>query len=156
MKTILPLLFILFLFSCKKEERPYQPVQLSRDLSSNMDTIQKYLPGKWVWIEERQLTRMGYIFSTPKTQKSFEFLSLSGDTIIYFRTVGKSLVERYKIVPEKEITLWPEDEHPILATYDFVTGDLASYYRIKICKDQLVLATNYRGESPDRIYKRSN
>jgi hypothetical protein len=68
MKAILPLVLTLLLLSCGKDEGPYQPVQLSNDLTNNMDTIQKYLPGRWEWVEDRQRTREGYLYYTPKTK----------------------------------------------------------------------------------------
>lgn len=100
-------------------------------------------------------TRDGYTYLTPKTEGYNDYVTLSGDTIMFIRTGELPTVRRFNIVPEKEVTFWPEDEHPVLVTYDFVLGTYASYYRIYVCKDQLVLGMNYRGEIPDNIYKRS-
>ena len=110
------------------------------------------------------ITREGYVYYTPKTQGYRDYMALSGDTVVFNRLgreafvsrFTEALVRRFKIVPEKEITRWPEDEHPMLVTYDFVAGTYSSAYRVYISKDQLILATNYRNETPDRIYKRKN
>jgi|SRR5215203_4530169 len=154
MKTILPLLLVILLLSCKKDSVPYQPVRLSNELSNNVDTITKYLPGRWEWVEDRLKTSDGYQYYTPKTQGYKDYLILSNDTIAFRRNGEPDIIRTFKIVPEREVTNWHEDTDLVLVTYNLNNGSYASYYQVYICNNQLLLGMNYRAESPDKIYKR--
>jgi hypothetical protein len=54
---ILASTIIFFVCGCEKEEKPYVPVQLCPEITNNMDTILKYIPGTWSWVEEKRFNR---------------------------------------------------------------------------------------------------
>jgi hypothetical protein len=154
-KILLPILILVFLCQCKRD-KPYVPVTLCTDLSTNRDTVNLFLKGRWRWVEDRVRSRSGAVFYyTPKTQGYQDYINIYSDTIAFLRDGAPVLVHKFKIQKEADVTNWPDDSITILATYDLSGNNYIRHYRIGICKDFLVLYQSYRSDiEPDGIYKR--
>jgi hypothetical protein len=138
---ILASTIIFFVCGCEKEEKPYVPVQLCPEITNNMDTILKYIPGTWSWVEEKRFNRITreYEYFTPKDFGTW-FLNFSGDTAKFFKNETIDSVYRFKIQRLFEIPGYlPTDSLPVLAYYSFHTGMRRSYVPIMICDTQLLM-----------------
>ena len=138
--------FILSLISllvccCKKDEKPYTPVQRSPELTRNMDSIQKYIHGSWIWLEEKRWDRtIGvYKYLTPETEGYSARLEMSGDTARFYKNNLPDSSYKFQVLRESDISNWPDDSLPVLVFYLFSTGERQTYVPIKICKDQLLM-----------------
>ncbi len=159
MKTIILFTFLLSGFcGCKKNnsnnpvsevfrpirEEEYIPIQIPCYLSRNLDTAKLYIQGTWEWLEEKRMTRNhGLIYLTPQTQGYTLTLKLKNDTAWFFKNNQPGSVYTYKILQEKEITNYPDDNKPVIAYYRLSDNLRSSYVPIKICPEYLLMQHQY-------------
>lgn len=132
------LLLFLFLFSCKKE---YQPVQINCSLTRDIDSIKKFLPGTWVWLQEKRANRGGqkYEYLTPKTEGYTLTLKFEGNKAYYFKNSQPDSIYTYDVVRELTITGNAEDSLPIIVFYTISNGLRYQYVPVKACPSFLLM-----------------
>ena len=149
---------LIFIYGCEKDEKPYVPVERCPDLTRNMDTINKYIHGTWQWLEEKRYDRYKneYVYFTPKTPGWYNLsISLSGDTIRFFKNNIPDSVYRFKIQRELEITNYPTDSLPVIAYYSFYNGVIRNYVPIMMCKKQMLLQYQFDSDiAGEDVYQR--
>lgn len=112
------------LIQCEKEDKPYKPVKPCTAITENPDSIQLLAQGTWNWVEDKVTGRSGETnYYTPKTEGYTLQLKLSGDKATFYKNHIPSLFYRFRIMREKDITNWPEDNDPVLVTYELDTGE---------------------------------
>lgn len=151
MKTLSPFLIlicIVFLSACKKETKPYTPLDRCSDFTNSIDSISKYIQGTWERMEEIRYERQtGLTYFHPDISGWRKFIyKYSGDTLRAFNNGLADSVYRFKIQRESDVTLYPTDTLPVIVNYSFYTGIRASYFRVQICKNQLLMLFNYRSD----------
>lgn len=145
MKPSLIILGLIFLFSCKKEDKPYKPVQVCKEITNNKDSIIKYFYGNWNWLEEKRfnsfLNEVEYL--TPKTEGFTLLLKLKADTASFYKNGVIDSVYAFKITEEKDFSNVPTDNIPVIAFFDLSTKSQLQYYvPVKICSDYLLFQYN--------------
>jgi hypothetical protein len=154
MKNLLILLSCILFYACKKD-KPYVPVTICPDLSNDFDTIQNYVQGDWDWRENRTYDRGGLFYQSPGTEGYTVQLSIHNNDVVFFKSYSIPIAYKFKILREKAITQWPDDNEPIMALYEITNGNYHHYYRIYMCKEYLLLDLSYKSDvSPEMIYKR--
>jgi hypothetical protein len=159
MKTIFLLVLTCIAFSCSKKEdnKPYVPIQLCTDISRDIDTINKYIPGTWKWAEDKLFASQTgeYVYMTPETEGYSVTLKISGDTARFYKNSLADSTYRFQILKESDITGFPEDDKSVIAYYSFATGLRRNYLRIRICQGCFVTEQSYRSDAgSDRIWER--
>lgn len=136
---ILPIIFLVA--ACGKEEHEYEPIPRCPDLTSNIDTIKKYIPGTWKWAEEVRYDRIaGIRYFTPNSPGWHHVsVKLYGDTAQFFVNNKIDSARQFKIQRLLEITNFNSDSTPVLVYYNFHNGVRRSSVPIWICKDQLIM-----------------
>lgn len=140
------ILFLTFiLFACKKEVKPYVPVQRCADRTRNMDTINLYIHGTWKFVEELRVSReYGVQYLTPDSPEVGHWtLKLYGDTATFFTNNIEEYSYRFRIQRELDFTNYPTDSLPVLAYYSFSSGGMIAYIPIEICSNQLLMQGQY-------------
>ena len=138
---VITLLFLIFV-SCKKEQA-YQPVQISCNLTKDLDSCKTLIKGSWTWRETKILNRLegrnDYI--TPKTEGITRSLSLINDTARFYKNNRLDSVYTYKILRLMVLTgtNYPEDNDPVVVFYNLHNGIRHDFVPLKICKDYLYL-----------------
>ena len=142
--SLLILICIIFLPACKKEVKPYTPIERCADLTNNLDSINKYIQGTWERMEEVRLERLtGLLYSHPNTPGWRNYIyKFSGDTVTMYNNGIQDSVYRFKIQRELEITNFPMDSSVVMVYYSFFTGLRRRYIPIVICKTQLIFLNN--------------
>jgi hypothetical protein len=146
---------------CKKEDKPYQPIQICSDLSYDIDTIKLYIQGNWQWLENKwyNFDSRDYAYRTPKTEGYVKYMSFTGNSasVHSLTSIANTIIATYiyKIQRESEITNFPEDTNAVLVLYNRSTGQRESYFRVAICKNFLITARSYRSDGEgDDTWKR--
>jgi hypothetical protein len=145
-KPVLPIfLFTAILFSCKKEHKPYVPVQRCADLTRNIDTINLYIRGNWRFVEELRFSReYGLQYLTPDSEGEGHWtLKISGDTATFFTNNVQDVSYRFRIQRELEITNFSTDSMPCLVFYKFASSQPTIYVPVLICRNQLLMQDQY-------------
>jgi len=162
MKFLL-LIHLLFLtFSCCKRrplEQEYQPVQITCDLTNDLDSCKTLILGNWTWLEEKRVNRLlqKFEYLTPQNQGYTLSLRLLNDTARFFKNNLPDSVYTFKVVRLTEIsgTNFPEDYDPVLVFYNLHNGLRDSYVPIKVCRNYLLLQYQYvRSIEGEKIWKK--
>ena len=141
-RSSLIIFFVLVFCACKKEDKPYVPVQRCLNFSRNIDTINRYINGTWEWLEEKRYDRdkQEYVYYTPNSPGWYYLtLKLSGDTAKFFVNNLPDSIYQFRIQRLYEITNYPPDSLPVIAYYSFFTGIRRNAIPVMICKDQLLM-----------------
>jgi hypothetical protein len=143
--TLIISLLFLVLFSCKKEKKPYVPVQRCADLTRNIDTLNLYIHGNWKFVEELRISReFGVQYLTPDSEGAHHWtLKISGDTATFFTNNIQDELYRFRIQRELEIANFYTDSTPCLVFYTIPSNQLVSHLPILICKNQLLMQGQY-------------
>ena len=150
------LLFLIFV-SCKKEQA-YQPVQISCNLTKDLDSCKALIKGSWTWRETKILNRLegrnDYI--TPKTEGITRSLSLINDTARFYKNNRLDSVYTYKILRLTELTgtNYPEDNYPVLVFYQLHSGRRYDFVFLSICREYLYLDYESRRHGGYEIWKK--
>ena len=150
------LLFLIFV-SCKKEQA-YQPVQISCNLTKEVDSCRALIAGNWTWRETKILNRLegrnDYI--TPKTEGITRSLSFINDTARFYKNNRPDSVYTYKIVRLAELTgtNYPEDNDPVLVFYQLYNGRRYDFVPLNICREYLYLDYESRRHGGYEIWKK--
>ncbi len=156
MKTI-HLILILLIISCNKKLEPHTPIIVCSDISSNADSIKKYILGNWKWAESKfyNFDMHEYMYESPLNTGTEKFMNFSGDTIKLFINNRPESMSRYRIQPEGDLTGFIDDTDPVLVFYNFDTGIRQVFYRVRACKNFLDLDMYYRNDAlGDHIWKK--
>jgi hypothetical protein len=152
MKNLLSLiLFSLFILcSCNKPktDEPYVPVARCPDMTRNMDTINLFIHGDWEWVESYKITREFQGYVTPNTQgENRRNLKLRGDSLQFFINNSPDSIYRFHIRLLSDLTGYPDDSLPIIDYVSRYTGMGGGIIPLKICKNQLLMQTQYTTSS---------
>jgi len=142
--SFLILTCVIFLSACKKEDKPYIPIERCSDFTNNIDSINKYIYGTWERMEEvRRERSTGITYYYPGTSGWRNFVyKFSSDTVTMYNNGVKDSVYRFKIQRELEITNFPLDTSAVVVYYSFYTGLRRKYIPITICKTRLIFLNN--------------
>ena len=143
MKLTLFITLLFFIFVSCKKEKVYQPVQISCNLTKDLDSCKALIKGSWTWLEEKRasFTQLDYQYLTPKNQGITRILKFSNDTARFFKNNLPDSVYTFKILRLAEIsgTNFPEDNDPIIVYYNLHNGLRRSFVPLKICHKFLLL-----------------
>ena len=160
MKLTLFITLLFFIFVSCKKEKVYQPVQISCNLTKDLDSCKALIKGSWTWLEEKRPNllqgRNDYI--TPKTEGYTRSLSFSNDTARFYKNSRPDSVYTYKIVKQAEITgtNYSEDNNPVLVLYKLHNGIRHGFVPLRICKDFLLLQYESRSHNQgNEIWKKN-
>ena len=159
MKSTLFIILLFFIFvSCKKEQT-YQPVQISCNLTKDLDSSKSLINGTWVWLEEKYFNLLDgrYDYRTPKTNGYTRSLSFINDTARFYKNNRPDSVYTYKIVRLTQLTgtNYPEDNDPVVVFYNLHNGIRHDFVPIKICQNYLLLQYEQRTHTQgDEIWKK--
>jgi hypothetical protein len=158
MRTVSILIFVLIIPSCKKHnDTPYQPVQVCSNLSSNIDSVNKYIHGKWYWVETKYFTPAipHTLYTLPSTEGYINTINISDSTLKFYKDYF--LKDKYKFKTDKgsNIPYFGSGDEAYLEFFDYKTGIQGSFVPITICSNYLVF---YSMGDPISIttYKRIN
>lgn len=141
MRAIPLILFLLSIYSCKKDSNiPYQPVQVCSDLSNNIDSINKYIHGKWNWAEDKYLDRSSsnMVYITPKTTGYIRTMNITDSTITFYKNYFIQDKYKYKVAKGSDIPYFGSGNEVYLEFRDFKTGNYYGFVPISICSEYLV------------------
>ena len=150
------LLFIIFV-SCKKEQA-YQPVQISCNLTKDLDSCRALIGGTWTWLETKipnpLYGRDDYIRA--KTEGYTRSISVINDTVRFYRNNRPDSVYTYKILKLTELTgtNYPEDNYPVLVFYQLHSGRRYDFVFLNICREYLYLDYESRRHGGYEIWKK--
>lgn len=117
-------------------------------MTRNMDTINMYIQGNWEWVEEYRVTRTFAGYVTPNTPgENHLTLKLKGDSLQFFINNNPDSIYRYRIQLLSDLTNYPDDSLPIINYFSFNTGMGGGRIPIMICKNQLLMQTQYTTSS---------
>ena len=158
MKSTLFIILLFFIFvSCKKEQT-YQPVQISCNLTKDLDSSKSLINGTWVWLEEKYFNLLDgrYDYRTPKTNGYTRSLSFINDTARFYKNNRPDSVYTYKIVRLAELTgtNYPEDNDPVLVFYNLHNGIRHDFVFLNVCREYLYLDYESRRHGGYEIWKK--
>lgn len=140
MRNLLSIAILSAILSCTKQANiPYHPVQVCSDISNNVDSINKYIQGRWNWLEEKRWDRISFSFEyiTPKTSGYIETIKIKDSTIIFYKNYF--IVAKYNFKIIKESDLFPgASDNAFFEFLDTKTGYTTNLVPISACSQFLV------------------
>ena len=155
--TLFITLMFLTIVSCKKDKE-YQPVQISCNLTKDLDSCKALIKGSWTWLETKLPNPLNgrdeYI--TPKSEGIIKSLSFTNDTARFYKNNRPDSVYTYKIVRLTELTgtNYSEDNLPVLVFYQLHSGRRYDFVFLSICRDYLYLDYESRRHGGYEIWKK--
>ena len=140
MRCLLIITLIVTIFSCHKHpDLPYRPVQVCTDISSNVDSVNKYIHGRWNWLEEKRWVRTTFSFEyiTPQTTGYIQNIKIVDSTIILYRNYFIEDKRNFKVV--KESDLYPGGDNSAYFVFlDPKTNLVTNEVPITACSEFLI------------------
>ena len=131
---------IAIFFSCHKHpDLPYQPAQVCSGISSNVDSVNKYIHGRWNYVEEKRWDRSTFSFQyiTPQTKGYIENITIADSTITFYKNFIRIGTYKFKVVKESDLFTIAGDD-AFFVFLDPKTNYITNVVPISACSQFLV------------------